>query len=105
MRVLLDECLPRGLAGELVGHDVSTVTQAGWSGVKNGDLLKLAAERFDALVTIDKRFAEGHLVPPTISIVGLRAPTNRIESLRPLVPEILAALARIKGGERIRVGA
>ena len=39
MRVLLDECLPRGLAGELTGHQVVTVSQAGWTGMRNGESL------------------------------------------------------------------
>jgi hypothetical protein len=43
MRVLLDECVPRGLRKELVGHEVKTVAEAGWAGVKNGELLQMAA--------------------------------------------------------------
>jgi len=41
VRVLLDEQLPRQLARELVGHEVRTVQQQGWAGLKNGDLLPL----------------------------------------------------------------
>jgi hypothetical protein len=37
MRVLLDEQLPRHLAREIGGHDVSTVQQRGWAGLKNGN--------------------------------------------------------------------
>lgn len=43
MRVLLDECVPRGLRDLLPGHDVKTVAEAGWAGVKNGELLRRAA--------------------------------------------------------------
>lgn len=39
MRVLLDECVPRKLRRELSGHEVLTVTEQGWSGIKNGKLL------------------------------------------------------------------
>src|SRR6266850_5035107 len=53
MRVLLDECLPRRLTRELVGHDVTTVPEAGWSGKKNGELLGLASGLYDAFITID----------------------------------------------------
>ena len=42
MRILLDEDVPRRLANLLVGHDVSTVPQSGWAGIKNGKLLALA---------------------------------------------------------------
>ena len=43
MRVLLDEQLPRQLAREITGHEVSTVQQRGWAGLKNGELLRRAA--------------------------------------------------------------
>ena len=52
MRVLLDEQLPRQLAREIGGHDVSTVQQRGWAGLKNGELLRVAAEAsFEVLIT------------------------------------------------------
>jgi len=54
MKVLLDECVPKRLANEFHNHDVSTVTKEGWSGTKNGDLLKLATRRFDVFVTVDQ---------------------------------------------------
>ena len=38
MRVLLDEQLPRRLARELVGHDVRTVQQQRWAGLKNATI-------------------------------------------------------------------
>lgn len=104
MRILIDECLPRRLARELTGHQVETVAQAGWSGVKNGDLLRRAAGNYEALVTIDRRFAEGQSVPPSLVIILLVAKSNRIEALRPLVPALLQALASAPKGERIRVG-
>jgi hypothetical protein len=46
MRVLLDECVPRALRKELLGHEVKTVAEAGWAGVKNGELLQSAARQF-----------------------------------------------------------
>ena len=90
MRVLLDECLPRQLATELTSHEVTTVTAAGWSGLRNGALLETAARLFDVLVTVDRRFAENRPIPPTIAIITLAVPSNRIEALRPLIPALLA---------------
>ena len=104
VRILLDECLPRKLAHELTGHAVETVPQAGWSGVKNGDLLQRAASRYDALVTVDRRFAEGSAVPTTLLVIMLAAKTNRLEDLRPLVPALLEALTKEPKGTRVRVG-
>lgn len=55
MRVLLDEHLPLDLAAELVGHEVSTVRDEGWTGMKNGELLATAAAAgFEVLVTNDR---------------------------------------------------
>jgi len=57
MRVLLDECLPKRLKRELAGHEVQTVPEAGWAGRENGELLQLAAGKFDAFITIDRSLA------------------------------------------------
>jgi hypothetical protein len=54
MRVLLDECVPRALRDALPGHQVQTVSEVGWAGVKNGQLLRLAATQFDLLLTVDR---------------------------------------------------
>jgi predicted nuclease of predicted toxin-antitoxin system len=57
MRLLLDECVPARLRRSLPSHQVSTVVQEGWSGVKNGKLLALAATGFDAFITVDKNLS------------------------------------------------
>jgi predicted nuclease of predicted toxin-antitoxin system len=54
MRILLDESLPRRLRSAFAGHEVATVVEAGWSGIENGELLRLAAARFDIFVTADQ---------------------------------------------------
>ncbi len=51
MRVLLDECVDRRLAGDIWGHDVKTVPEAGWGAFRNGELLARVASQFDAFVT------------------------------------------------------
>ena len=106
MRILLDESLPRRLARELAGHDVQTVQQRGWAGLKNGELLRLASAEFQVLVTGDQNI-EYQQNPATrsIAVVVLVAPNNRLETLRPLVPGLLEALALIQPGRLTRVGA
>ena len=47
---MLDECVPRSLREQLTGHEVKTVAESGWARVKNGELLRLAAQRFDVVV-------------------------------------------------------
>ena len=55
MRVLLDECIDWRLSRSIVGHDVKTAHQMSWASIKNGELLKLAAERF-TLVSLTMAF-------------------------------------------------
>jgi hypothetical protein len=105
VRILLDECLPAELANELTGHEVRTVQQAGWSSVDNGALLQLAATKFDVFITIDKHIQRDQKVPGTLAVITVKARTNRIQSLRPLVPELLRAIERVRPGTFERVGA
>ncbi len=57
MKILLDECVTKHLKSYLPGHEVSTVAQQGWSGIKNGQLMTVAAtDGFEVLLTIDKNF-------------------------------------------------
>ena len=106
MRVLLDESLPRQLARELPGHEVRTVAQQGWSGLKNGVLLGTAtAAGFHVLVTADRNVEhQQNLSQLKIGIVVLRARTNRIQDLLPLVPELLDVLEQMAPGRLVQVG-
>ena len=105
MRVLLDECVPKRLANEFHKHDVSTVTKEGWSGTKNGDLLKLAASRFDVFVTVDQNLEyQQNLEESEISVVVLEVESNRLDVLRPLVSSVEKALTTLKPGELVRIG-
>jgi len=77
MRVLLDECVPKRLKRELSDHDVSTVVEMGWSGVKNGKLLALAAARFDCFLTVDTNIEnQQHLPNLPVAVLLVRAVSN-----------------------------
>jgi hypothetical protein len=55
MRLLLDENFPKRLKQDFLAHEVFTVREKSWYGIKNGELLKLLLENnFDALLTFDK---------------------------------------------------
>ncbi len=54
MRLLLDESLPRRLAQRLTAAEVDTVFDRGWSGLKNGELLRTAEREYDVFVTADQ---------------------------------------------------
>lgn len=105
MRVLLDENLPFDLASDLSGHEVKTVSGLGWDGIANGELLGRAAGSFDAFVTMDRNIEFQQRLPrQPYGVVLVRAPSNRMLHLRPLVPAILAALDSLKPGELLPVG-
>lgn len=106
MRILLDEDLPRRLADLLVGHKVSTVQRSGWSGTKNGQLLRLAAAQFDVFLTMDRNLEfQQDLATLPIAVLVVEAVSNRMEDLVPLVPAILNELNHIRSRSLRRIGA
>lgn len=104
MRILLDECIDRRFAKEIEGHEVMTVPQVGWAGIKNGDLLSRAQSQFDAFVTVDRNLAFQQNVPQfSIAVIVLESPTNRLKDLRPLLPKLQQLLLNVRKGEISRV--
>ncbi len=105
MKVLLDECVPRKLRRELPEHEVFTVTEQGWSGIKNGNLLALAAPEFDVFLTVDQNLKyQQNLKGVDIGIILLVAKNNRLKTLLPLMADVREALRKIKAGEFIHIG-
>lgn len=105
MRILLDECLPRGLKSHLPGHEVQTVPEAGWTGKKNGQLILLAAGKVDVFITVDKNIVyQQNLKDLSFGVVVLVAKSNRLGDLLALVPEILTAVQSLKPGQVVKVG-
>jgi hypothetical protein len=99
MRVLLDECVPRKLRRELREHEVFTVTERGWSGTENGELLALAAAEFDVFLTVDQNLK----YQQNLTSINLGLILHRLKSLLPLIPEIKSALESIKPGDFVRI--
>ncbi len=106
MRTLLDENLPRQLKQHFTTNvEAMTVQERGWSGKKNSELLRLAAEEFDVFLTMDRGVEFQQRVENlAIAILIIRAPSNRFEDLQPLLPEIREALKGIHPGHVTRVG-
>ncbi len=72
----------------------------GWQGIKNGELLRRARGRFEVLVTMDRNLEfQQNIVDFEGAMLLLRARSNRMIHLRPLVPGILAALNDVQPGE------
>ena len=104
MRVILDECLPRGLKPLMIGHSIRTVRNERWNGIKNGKLLRLIETKFDAFITVDRGLEHQQKTTSVkIGIVVLEAIDNSLPTLELLVPEMLSVLNRIKPGQVIRV--
>jgi len=96
MRILIDESLPRRFAAELCGHQVKTVVACGWGGLKNGQLLALAATAFDVLITGDRNMQyQQNLSTLPIAVIVLATADNHLDSLRKLVPKLLSVLTNL----------
>jgi len=107
VNILLDECVPRPLKNSFLshGHSCLTVPEAGFAGKTNGELLRLAQNRFDAFITLDKGLPhQQNLANLKIAILIVRAKTNQLMDVLPHVAGCLAALDAIKAGEVRYVG-
>ena len=107
MRILLDEQLPRQLAGYLIGHEVRTVKQQAWAGLKNGALLTQAeVAGFSVFLTGDQNLEyQQNLSKWRMGVVVLCALSNALEDLLPLIPAALIAIEAIQPGQVVRVEA
>ncbi len=106
MKILLDECLPRDLQKHLVGRECRTAPQVGLAGKANGELLVLAEKSgWRVLLTIDQGLPyQQNLAGRTISLVIIRAKSNRLPDLLPWVPAILSALRSLRPGQAVYIG-
>ncbi|OGU70827.1 MAG: hypothetical protein A2V93_07830 [Ignavibacteria bacterium RBG_16_34_14] len=101
MKILLDECVTKKLKPYLAGHEILTVTQKGWNGLKNGKLLeKAVVENFDLLLTIDKNILYQQKVEEyNIIVAVLNSPSSSIKTLQKFIPhfnELLPSFERRK---------
>ena len=100
MRILLDECVPLKLPAELFDHEVRSVVELGWSGFKNGPLIRLAEKEFDVFLTVDQGITyQQSLTGVNLAVAILAATSNDIDDLRPLIPSLLESLDQITSGE------
>jgi hypothetical protein len=99
--VLIDESLPKRLRRELPGFEAYTVQQRGWSSTRNGALLRLAQSAgFEAFLTADQslRFQQ-NLADSKLRIIVFATISNRLEHIRPLLGQAIAALHEMEPGE------
>jgi hypothetical protein len=105
MRILLDECVPRPLNRELADYDIRTVVEMGWSGTKNGELLRRMSEAgFTVLLTTDQNLRhQQNLEQAGVAVVVMVARSNRLPDLRPLIPDVRTVLRALRPGEVVEI--
>jgi predicted nuclease of predicted toxin-antitoxin system len=104
MRILIDECLPKQLTISLANkHETTTVQDAGWANVKNGELLRLANDAaFDVFVTADKNmYYQQSFAGLRISAVVI--PSNRKMLVQKSVPALLQSLEHVQPGQKVEM--
>jgi hypothetical protein len=99
VKIFIDECVDWRLSRSLAGHDVKTARQMGWTEIKNGKLLALAAREFDVFLTVDQNLQyQQNISTFDIAVVVMRARTTRLSDLQLVVPELLEALKTVSAG-------
>ena len=90
MKILLDECVTKGLKKHLLEFDVLTVRELGLSGIKNGKLMQYCMDNnFDILLTIDKNLLfQQNLDKYPVTIVVLNCHTSKEEELIMFMPSL-----------------
>jgi predicted nuclease of predicted toxin-antitoxin system len=103
-RVLLDACIDRRLKKSIIGHDVWTARDKRINELPDGELLDAIDGKFDVLITQDKSLPhQNRVAGRSFGVVLLRARSNRIVDLLPLVPAMMRAIADVKPGEVLDV--
>lgn len=94
MRILLDECVPWPMHKLLSGHSCSTVQDAGWGGIKNGDLLQRAEGEFDLFITSDQNIRyQQNLAGRRIAVLELSTnDISRIQAIEKIQPDEFRSL-------------
>lgn len=106
MRLLLDENFPADFAKLLAGHEVATVHSLGWSGIKNGELLRRAHTVCEVFVTLDRNLEfQQNIKALSVGIVVVRSVSNRMVHLTPHIDSILEAAKRVTVGTVEKAGA
>src|SRR6185312_4066239 len=98
MKILLDECVTKRLKEHLKEFEVFTVSEQGWSGIKNGKLMALCVENgFDILLTIDKNMMnQQNLVKHKLTLVILNSLTSKLEELVLFLPAFKSQVSQFE---------
>ena len=80
---------------------MSTVPREGWASQRNGELLRLMREAgFEVFVTTDRNLSyQQNVAAAGVAVVVLRARTNRLQDLLPLMPRAVEVMATVSVGQ------
>ena len=82
------------------GHEVSTTKQMGWDSYRNGALLALSRDRFDAIVTRDQKMVDQQNITQTdVALVVLHSKSNSMRDLATMAPGVLEVLRSLNRGQ------
>ncbi len=97
MKVLLDHNLDRRLKRYLPDHEVSTTFEMGWADLLNGELLTIAQEQFEVMLTSDTNIQhQQNLTKYAIAIIVFRAFNNRLATHASMMDEVNAMISVIQ---------
>lgn len=103
-RVLFDENLPRLLRLKLTEFDIRTVQEEGWGSYRNGELLRRAEDKFEVLLTADRRMQyQQNLTTFGIGVVVIVTPRLQLQVLERALEPLRTALGAVSAGEVIHV--
>jgi predicted nuclease of predicted toxin-antitoxin system len=91
MKLLLDENIPKKLKYRFDSvFEVLTVHEMGWSGIKNGDLLKeMKSKNLKILLSLDKNIShQQNLEKFNVSLIVLESKDTRYDVLVNFIPKI-----------------
>jgi predicted nuclease of predicted toxin-antitoxin system len=105
MKLLIDENLPHKLRNALNGHACFTTAYMGWSGISNGEPLRIAAANgFDAVISNDRglEYQQNQDAFP-VSVVVLLAKDNKLRTIESMVPALITALNGLKPRSFVKI--
>ena len=104
MKLLLDECVAVDLKKDFSEHEVRTVVEAGYKGLKNGVLLRAAAGQYDVLITVDRNLPfQQNVRSLSIAVLIIDAGGITYSDLHPLIDEVEETIRTIQPGQIITV--
>jgi predicted nuclease of predicted toxin-antitoxin system len=103
MRILFDQGVPVPLRRHLIGHNVVTAYERGWSNLSNGDLIQAAEAEFELMITTDQNLQyQQNLTGRRIAVLVLT--TTRWPEIERNADKVSTAVNEVKPGEFRELG-